>query len=238
MTGDAGARVRNHLFEDLDSLSGALAALIAAQLRAALEARPAAGLVVAGGRTPAAFLTRLSNEALAWDRVFVTLTDERWVGADDPASNAAMLRTTLLVGAAARARFIPLYTGAATPDAAVDEVSKGLAVVPRPFDIMVLGMGDDGHTASLFPGADNLGAALAPKNRQSCMAIRAPGAPQPRMTLTLPTLLDARSLFVLFTGPSKRRTYEMTRQDGPVEDMPIRGVLRGAPVPVDVFYTA
>jgi 6-phosphogluconolactonase len=238
MTGPAGARIRDHLFENLDSLSATLAALIAAQLRAVLAARPAASLVVAGGRTPAGILARLSNETLAWDRVFVTLTDERWVGADDPASNAAMLQKTLLVGAAARARFIPLYTGAPTPDEAIQSVSAGLATVPRPFDIMVLGMGDDGHTASLFPGADNLGAALAPKNGQPCMAIRAPGAPQPRITLTLPTLLDARSLFVLFTGPSKRRAYELARKSGPIEDVPIRGVLRGAPVPVDVFYTA
>jgi 6-phosphogluconolactonase len=238
MTGDAGARVRDHLFENFDSLSATLAALIAAQLRAALEARPGASLVVAGGRTPAGILVRLSNEALAWDRVFVTLTDERWVGADDPASNAMMLRKTLLVGAAAQARFVPLYTGAPTPDEATGSVSAGLATLPRPFDIMVLGMGDDGHTASLFPGADNLEAALTPKNGQPCMAIRAPGAPQPRITLTLPALLDARSLYVMFTGPSKRRTYELARQSGPIEDMPIRGVLRGAPVPVDVFYTA
>ena len=236
MTGPAGAR--DHLFENLDSLSATLAALIAARLRAALEARPAASLVVAGGRTPAAFLARLSNETLAWDRVFVTLTDERWVSADDPASNAAMLRKTLLVGAAAPARFIPLYTGAPTPDQAVQSVSAGLATLPRPFDIMVLGMGDDGHTASLFPGADNLAAALAPKNGQPCMAIRAAGAPQPRITLTLPTLLDARSLFMLFTGPSKRQTYALACKSGPIEDMPIRGVLRNAPVPVDVFYTA
>jgi 6-phosphogluconolactonase len=238
MTGPAGARVRDHLFETLDSLSTTLAALIAAQLRAALEARPAASLVVAGGRTPAGILARLSNETLAWDRVFVTLTDERWVGADDPASNAEMLQKTLLVGTAARARFVPLYTGAPTPDEATGSVSAGLATLPRPFDIMVLGMGDDGHTASLFPGADNLGAALAPKNGQLCIAIRAPGAPQPRITLTLPTLLDARSLFVLFTGPSKRRTYELACKSGPIEDMPIRGVLRHAPVPVDVLYTA
>jgi 6-phosphogluconolactonase len=238
MTGPAGARVRDHLFENLDSLFVTLAALIAAQLRAALEARPAASLAVAGGRTPAAFLARLSSEILAWDRVFVTLTDERWVGSDDPASNAAMLRKTLLVGAAAAARFIPLYTGAPTPDEALQSVSAALATMPRPFDIMVLGMGDDGHTASLFPGADNLGAALAPKNGQPCMEIRAPGAPQPRITLTLPTLLDARSLFVLFAGPSKQRAYELARKSGPIEDMPIRGVLRNSPVPVDVFYTA
>src|SRR5262245_30220515 len=159
MTGPAGARVRDHLFENLDSLFVTLAALIAAQLRGALEARPAASLAVAGGRTPAALLARLSSEILAWDRVFVTLTDERWVSSDDPASNAAMLRKTLLVGAAAPARFIPLYTGAPTPDEALQSVSAALATLPRPFDIMVLGMGDDGHTASLFPGADNLEAA-------------------------------------------------------------------------------
>ena len=128
----------------------------------------------------------------------------------------------------APAQFVPLYTGAATPEAAIADASTRLADLPRPFDAVVLGMGEDGHTASLFPGADNLAAALAPKNGQAVMAIRAPGAPQPRLTLTLPALLDARNLFVLFAGPAKRRAYELACSDGPLEEMPIRGVLRGA----------
>jgi len=238
MTISSSIRIREHQFADLDALAAALAAAVAAQLRAALAKRPAASLVVAGGTTPAPFLARLSKAALAWDRVLVTLTDERWVGAGDPASNGAMLQRTLLQSAAAPAQFIPLYTGAATPEAAIADASTRLADLPRPFDAVVLGMGEDGHTASLFPGADNLAAALTPKNGQAVMAIRAPGAPQPRLTLTLPALLDARNLYVLFAGPAKRRVYELACGDGPVEEMPIRGVLRGASVPVDAYYTA
>jgi 6-phosphogluconolactonase len=238
MTFTYGIRIREHQYADSEALAAALAAAVAAQLRAALAKRPAASLVVAGGTTPVPFLARLSKTTLAWDRVLVTLTDERWVDAGDPASNGAMLQRTLLQNAAAPAQFIPLYTGAVTPEAAIADASARLADLPRPFDALVLGMGEDGHTASLFPGADNLAAALAPKNGQAVMAIRAPGAPQPRLTLTLPALLDSRSLFLLFAGPSKRRAYELACGDGPVEEMPIRGVLRGAAVPVDAFYTA
>lgn len=238
MTIASGIRVREHQFGDHDALAAALAAAVAALLRAALAKRPSASLVVAGGTTPEPFLARLSKTALAWDRVLVTLTDERWVGAGDPASNGAMLRRTLLQGAAAPAQFIPLYTGASTPEAAIADASTRLTDLPRPFDAVVLGMGEDGHMASLFPGADNLAAALAPKNAQAVMAIRAPGAPQPRLTLTLPMLLDARNLFVLFAGTAKRRAYELACGEGQVEEMPIRGVLRGASVPIDVYLTA
>lgn len=234
----SGMRVREHRFADADALAAALAAAVAAQLRAALAKRPAASLVVAGGTTPAPFLNRLSKASLAWDRVLVTLTDERWVSTGDPASNGAMIERTLLQHAAAAAQFVPLYTGAATPEAAIADATSRLADLPRPFDAVVLGIGEDGHTASLFPGADNLAAALALKNGQQVAAIRAPGALQPRLTLTLPALLDARSLYVLFAGPSKRRAYELACGDGAVEEMPIRGVLRGAAAPIDTYYTA
>jgi 6-phosphogluconolactonase len=97
------------------------------------------------------------------------------------------------------------------------------------------GMGEDGHTASLFPAPTRGGAGA---EEWQTVSIRAPGAPQPRLTLTLSALLDARNLFVLFAGPAKRRVYELACGDGPVEEMPIRGILRGAPVPVDVYHTA
>lgn len=235
MTVARGGRVREYLFEDAERMAETLAGLVAARLRAALRDHATASLVTAGGRTPAPFLTRLAAAELPWDRVFVTLTDERWVGPDDPASNAASVQATLLTRNGAAARFVPLYTGASTPEAGEAEAAARLAAIPRPYDVVLLGLGEDGHTASLFPGGDNLRAALALDSGRLCMAMRAAGAPQPRITLTLPTLLDASSLFILFAGAAKRGAFESVRADGPIEAMPMRGVLRNAPVPVEVF---
>jgi 6-phosphogluconolactonase len=235
MTASGGGRVREYLFDDADRLAETLAALVAARLRAGLRERGTASFVTAGGRTPAPFLTRLAAADLAWERVAVTLTDERWVGPDDPASNAASVQATLLTGRAATARFLPLYTGASTPEAGAAAAEARLAAIPRPYDIVLLGLGEDGHTASLFLGGDNLRAALALDSGRLCMAMRAPGAPQPRITLTLPALLDAGSLCILFTGAAKRRAFDAARSDGPVEAMPVRAVLRNASVPVEVF---
>src|SRR5258706_4677864 len=137
-----------------------LAAAIAAQLRAALVRRGAASLVVSGGRSPVLMFAHLARHALDWPRVHVTLADERWVGGDDPASNESLVRATLLRGAAARARFQGLKNAAATPAAGAVQAWAALRPQPRPFAAVRFGQGDDGHTASLFPGEAGLAGRL------------------------------------------------------------------------------
>jgi 6-phosphogluconolactonase len=224
-------------YADMETLSRELAAGIAANLTAAIGARGLASLVVSGGRSPVSLFEILRTQPLDWDRVCVALADERWVGPDDPASNERLVREVLLKDRAASARFLGLKNGAPTPDLGAVSAWETFARVPRPFDVVVLGMGDDGHTASLFPGSPNLPRALNPAAAAGCVGTWAPVAPQARLSLNLTALLDSRRIVVLITGESKWRTFAAACAPGPVEDMPIRAVLRQSRTPVDVSWS-
>jgi 6-phosphogluconolactonase len=221
----------------METLARELAAGIAGSLTAAIGARGLASLVVSGGRSPARLFEILRTQALEWDRVCVALADERWVAPDDPASNERLVRDVLLKDHAASARFLGLKNGAPTPDLGAVSAWETFARVPRPFDAVILGMGDDGHTASLFPGSPNLPRALNPAAVAGCVGMWAPVAPQPRLSLNLTALLDSRRIVVLITGESKWRTFAAACAPGPVEDMPIRAVLRQSRTPVDVLWS-
>jgi 6-phosphogluconolactonase len=224
-------------FADAESVSRELAFQIAATLTAAIAARGLASLVVSGGRSPVRLFEMLRAQALDWDRVCVALADERWVSPEDAASNERLVRDVLLQERAAAARFHGLKNGAPTPDLGAVSAWETFARVPRPFDAVILGMGDDGHTASLFPGSPNLPSALNRAAAAGCIGMWSPTPPQPRLSLNLTALLDARRIVVLITGESKRRTYEAACASGPVEDMPVRAVLRQSRTPVDVLWS-
>src|SRR5690606_17518849 len=135
-----------------------------------------ASLALSGGNTPKRFLQALSLQSLDWRDVIVTLVDERWVPESNERSNARLLRASLLQGLAAEARFLPLYRDTPEPEQALPEIERDLAALPSPFDAVVLGMGNDGHTASFFPGGDRLAEALDPTATASVLPMRAPGA--------------------------------------------------------------
>ncbi|MDE2017416.1 MAG: 6-phosphogluconolactonase [Hyphomicrobiales bacterium] len=216
-------------FADPAALADALARSVAQSLAEAVAARGTALLALSGGSTPADFLRRLGALPLAWDRVVVTPVDERWVAADSPRSNARMIGQTLLSGAAAGARFVGMTDGAQTPEAGLAEVEARIAALPWPADVLTLGMGEDGHTASWFPGADGLDEAAAADAPTHVRAIRAPGAPEPRITLTGRAVLSARRIVLQIEGAAKRATLAAAEAPGPWQAMPIRAVLRGAP---------
>ena len=235
---DAGAGANVRLLRDSgpDTQAATLAAAIAADLSAALVRRPAASLVVSGGRTPAPMLAQLATHTLAWSRVQVTLADERWVGLEDAASNERLVRATLLQGPAARARLVGMKNDA--PSAATGSAAAWAAIgaMPQPFDVVVLGMGDDGHTASLFPGSAELAAGLDVTAPPGCLAVQPPAAPHARLSLNLAALLRARRIYVQISGEGKRRVYERALEAGPVAQMPIRAILRQPGVPVEVYW--
>lgn len=222
---------------DLDALSGELAAQIASSLAAAIAARGAASLVVSGGKSPVRLFERLRARSLDWSRVCIALADERWVDPSDAASNERLVREVLLQDRAAAARFLGLKNGAPSPDLGAVSAWETFARVPRPFDAMVLGMGDDGHTASLFPRSPNLASALNPAAVAGCVGMWSPVAPHPRLSLNLTALLDSRRIAVLITGEAKWRTYVAACAPGAVEDMPVRAVLRQTRTPVSVVWS-
>ncbi|MFA6497907.1 MAG: 6-phosphogluconolactonase [Desulfurivibrionaceae bacterium] len=223
-------------FKDSATLGAVLAAQIAQLLRAGIRERGKASLLVSGGSTPVPFFAALSELTLDWKQVTITLADERWVDPAAADSNEHLVRQHLLQNRAAAARFVGLKTAAATAVQGEKECTDRLALLPRPFDVLILGMGNDGHTASLFPQAARLGEALALDSGQLCMAINPPAAPHERMTLTLPALLQSRRIILHLVGPGKRDVYERALANGPVAEMPIRAVLGQTTSPVTVFW--
>lgn len=209
-----------------------LADAVQEDLFTAFVAAEAASLAVAGGTTPGPMFAALSTRPMEWNRVCVTVTDERLVPEDSPRSNARLVREMLLQNVAADATFIALAPGGQAPG---PDGPPGLAGM-LPLDCVVLGMGEDMHTASLFPGALRLSDALA-DDAPPTMTITAPGAPEPRVTLTARVLSDARAIHVLIFGAGKRAALDAAMQDGPVEDAPIRVILR-ARAPVTIHYAA
>lgn len=215
-----------HAYASREDLAEALAAGVAAVLAGAIATRGVATLAVSGGSTPKRFFERLAATEIDWASVTVTLVDERWVPETSERSNAAMVRRHLLTGPAAKAHFLPFYIDAAAPEDVAEELRVRFLRLARPFDVTVLGMGTDGHTASFFPEADDLAAAIDPQTREPVAAIRAPGAGEPRVTLTLPLIVDTRFLALHIEGEAKLAVYEEALQPGPVEAMPVRAVLR------------
>jgi len=187
-------------FDDRLALAKALAGAIAIDINAAIAETGSAVIAVSGGTTPAKFFGQLGkHKDVDWEKVTVTLVDERWVDETSDRSNANLVNEKMLQGPAAVAHFIPLYAGGDEPTpAAVARTGKAIKALPRPFAAIVLGMGNDGHTASFFPGGDTLAEALTSEG--PALAIRAPGAGEPRITLTLNTLMQTQRLYLHIEG--------------------------------------
>ena len=227
---DLGALATLRCLGSADIAARALADDVTTRLAQAVAERGRASLVVSGGRSPVAFFNALSSAALDWDRITVTLADERWVEPDDDASNERLLRQHLLRGRAAAARLIPLKSVAATPELALAERSAALADVLAAADVLVLGMGDDGHTASLFPDAAGIEAALDPHAAPALVAMHPTLAPHARISFNLAALVAARHAVLLLAGAGKREVLARACPAG------LLGALPPAPLPIAALW--
>jgi len=214
-------------YPDRELLMLGLADAIASALAETLNGQGRASLSVPGGTTPGPVFDILSGVGLDWANVAVFLNDERWVGEDSPRSNTRLLRQRLLVDKAAAATLVPLYAEAAEPEAVLGALAEGIEA-HLPISVLLLGMGTDMHTASLFPGADRLADALA-ANAPVLLPMRAEAAGEPRITLTAPVLAGAMHIHILITGAEKRAAIEAAA-GLPALEAPVRVVLDNATV--------
>ncbi|MCL3883437.1 6-phosphogluconolactonase [Marivita sp. GX14005] len=209
-------------YPDREMLTIHLANKLSGDLRMILQHEDRAVLAVPGGTSPGPVFDDLCAANLDWSRVDVVLTDERWVPEDSPRSNTRLIRERLLVERAAEARLLPLHRPVAEPEDALDALQAEIEE-RLPLSVVLLGMGEDMHTASIFPGADQLETALSP-DAPTLLAMRAPGAPEPRITFSARVLNDAMRKHVLIFGKEKREALE--RADGlSPEEAPINAVL-------------
>ena len=214
-------------YPDAELMMFTLADQLASDLGTQLRTHDRASLSVPGGTTPGPVFDVLSGVGLDWDRVTVFPNDERWVPETSERSNGRLLKQRLLTGKAAAATFLPLYAVAERPEEAIDALAE--AIEPHlPISVLLLGMGADMHTASLFPGADRLAEALAP-DAPVLLPMRAAGAGEPRVTLSARVLRDAMAIHVLITGAEKRAALERAMDLTP-QEAPIRAVLDDATV--------
>lgn len=225
-----------HTYDNREALAEGLATGIAAVLAGGIATRGHATLAVSGGSTPKLFFDVLSKADIDWSKVMIILVDERLVPADHDRSNAKLVATHLLQNKAAAANFVPYTVDAETPEACAEASEQAFQVPGHRIDAVVLGMGTDGHTASFFPDGNRLFKALLLDTKENVLAMEAPGAGEPRLTLTLPYLLDARFVAVHIEGDEKRAVYEKAMIDDETLKMPVRAVLHQKVTPVSVFW--
>lgn len=223
-----------HIFETRDEASAAAAQQIAKRLTGRLNAQRAASLVVSGGNTPGRCLAELSEVALDWGKVHVMPSDERWVAASDDASNEKLIRTQLLQKFAADAQFLPFYA----PDVDITErceaLDETIRLGPFPFACCLLGMGEDGHFASLFPDAENLQQALDIDSCCLCLPVTTTASPHQRVSLTLAAISRSDEVILLIFGEQKRAVYEQAMTAD--STLPVAHLIRNKRAPVNLYW--
>ncbi|TAL86971.1 MAG: 6-phosphogluconolactonase [Candidimonas sp.] len=220
-----------HPYEQSQPCIKALAHAVSALLQRAIAQSGAARLAVSGGHSPIPLFTELSQSDLDWPKIHITLVDERFVAPNDPDSNENLVRRYLLVGRASQARFQGLVTHVGDIEASVDQANRDAA----PATLAILGMGEDGHTASLFPNAPELAQALDPSQTRDYISITPPAAPHRRISSTLASLLRAQHRILFISGSQKLQVFEQAAKQS-TPDHPVSFLLTRVDAPINVYW--
>ena len=223
-----------HIFDSREQASIAAAERIVKALSRRLEAHGEASVVVSGGSSPVGVFAELANKALPWSDVHVILSDERWVPADHEDSNEKLVRDTLLTGEAREATLLPVYKPIVTIEERCIALNEELRQAPFPFACALLGMGEDGHFASLFPDAQNLEEGLDVDSRQLCIPVNTAASPHRRVSLTLSALSRSDEILLLIFGDAKRAVYESAKESP--NGHPVCHLLRQKRAPVHLYW--
>jgi len=224
-------------FPSAQGAAKAVAERICHVIQFAVHARGRASLLLPGGKTPVAVFHALLNLDLPWESVYISLTDERRCPEDSPDSNARLVREELLKGKATAAHFYPLHRERVDERADEAICSAALGMLPRPFDAVMLGMGTDGHIASLFPHTQGLERLLNLQAEAPCATTTAPTPPQARISLTLATLLQSRWIGLHISGQEKWDTLQKAVASSNPLEYPVFALLQQQQVPVHVYWS-
>ncbi len=232
-----------HQGADAQSLAEHLAGELSALMTNAITQKGSAVLALSGGSTPKPLFEELAKHDVDWSKVVITLVDERWVDESHELSNAAFMKTYLLSKLPDTVSFVPLYQAADSVDASLPAVVNDYLIAtgstveaPREFDIVILGMGGDGHTASFFPDADNVADLVDIESEDALLTCHSPSTQVERVTWSLPVLLNTDFLALHFTGESKKAVFETACEDGAITELPIRSAIFQDRVPLNVYY--
>ena len=220
-------------FENSTLLNEEFSQEIADKLQAGINESGSATLLVSGGNTPKPMFLMLSKKDIEWNKVNIALVDDRWVELSDPASNEAMVNEALLINKASVANFVGMKTEHQNAFDAELAVSNKFESVKRPFDVVILGMGEDGHTASIFPCCAQLDEALT--TNKDIMATEPTTAPHQRMTFTKSALLNSKQLYLHLVGESKETVLLDVAAGSDEKQAPIRAFLNQSNVPMSVM---
>ena len=220
-------------FDTSTELNDVFAQEIADKLNAGINQNGYASLLVSGGNTPRPMFDQLSQKDIDWSKVNIALVDDRWVDINDPASNEQMVNQALLINNASKANFVGMKTAKVDAFEAQQDVTEKLSHIKQPFDVVILGMGEDGHTASIFPCCEQLDEALTTK--QTIMATQPTTAPHQRMTFTKSALLNSKQLYLHLVGESKEAVLNDVAAGEDEKLAPIRAFLNQDNVPMTVM---
>lgn len=226
--------VNEHFLETRNEASEAAAQHIVKLLTGRLNAQGEASLVVSGGNTPVKCFTELSEAAIDWLNVHVILSDERWVPADSDESNEKLVRQHLLKRFAARAHFVPAYESGANIVERCEDLAETIRLHPFPFACCLLGMGEDGHFASLFPDASNLKQGLDVDSRNLCLPVTTAASPHERISLTLSAISRSDEIVLLIFGERKREVFERAKAGDLT--LPVTHLIRNKRAPVSIYW--